>query len=206
MIKRFSMSSKIALSTFVLLMATLLPSSIRCQDYIPLVINPKIGANFSDLIISDDASILSSSQLGWNAGFDFRFGTRLLMMGGLHIFAQGSALENADSISIRTTSLRTSQLKIPFGVGYKVFRLDYFNVWIYTNAVLNFTVQSAHDEGWPSGLEDVSRSSIGGRVGIGFDISRFTVEVNYERGISDFINDSRSAKSHLVSMAVGYKI
>lgn len=181
-------------------------SILKSQDYIPLVINPKVGANFSDLIFSDDDLISTSSQLGWNAGFDFRFGTKLLMMGGIHIYGQGSALERSDSVAFGMTSLRSSQLKIPFGVGYKIFRLDYFNIWLYANGVLNFNMQTIVDEGWPKELEEVSRTSIAGRVGVGFDISRFTVELNYERGISDFIVDARSARNHLVSLSLGYKI
>jgi len=203
----FSISSwKISSCCIAFSLAILCASSAKAQDYIPLVINPKVGANFSDLVIKDANTLRAASQLGWNAGFDFRFGTKLLLMGGIHIYGQGSALEIQDSVSLRAQSLRSSQLKIPFGVGYKVFRLDYFNVWVYANGVLNLTMHSFHDDGWPTELAEVSQSSLGARFGLGFDISRFTVELNYEQGISDYISDALSARNRLVTLALGYKL
>lgn len=183
-----------------------LQGALSAQDYIPLVINPKVGVNFSDLIIADEARIQTSSQMGWNAGFDFRYGTKLLLMGGMHVYSQGSGVESIDSSRSTMSTFRTSQLKVPFGVGYKIFRMDYFNVWLYANGLINFSLESLTHEGWPEKLDEFRRSSISSRFGLGFDISRITVEINYERSISDFIQDDLNAKNHLVSVAVGFKI
>ncbi|MBX2815471.1 MAG: PorT family protein [Saprospiraceae bacterium] len=181
-------------------------NTLSAQDYVPLTINPKIGVNFSDLIIDEGYHLNSASRLGWNAGFDFRYGTKLLFLGGLHLYGHGSAVEKQDTGVSIMSAFTNSQLKIPFGVGYKVFRFDYFNVWIYANGVLNLNVTSVRDEGFPERLDQINRSNLAGRFGVGVDISRVTLELNYERSISAFISDEISAQNRLVSLSLGYKL
>lgn len=191
----------------VLLLCTFLLQGVEltAQDYRPLVINPKIGVNFSNLLLDENYNLSTSTQMGWNAGFDFRYGRKLLIMGGIHIYGQGAAVEDLSANNLRY-NVRTSQLKIPAGLGYKIFRLDYFNIWLYGNAVLNLGVQTVADEGFPQAIDNINRNNLAGRVGIGFDISRITLELNYERSVTDFISDELEAKNQLVGLSLGFKI
>ena len=190
----------------LLLSCTLQPAKLQAQDYVPLVINPKIGLNFSNLLIEEGYAITSASRLGWNAGFDFRYGTNLLIIGGLHVYGQGSSVESQNNSTTEMRGFTSNQLKIPVGIGYKIFRFDYFNVWLYGQGVMNFRLSSLADEGFPERIDEFKQSSIAGRFGIGCDIGRVTLELNYERGFSNFIGDEVDAKNHLAGLTLGYKL
>lgn len=197
---------RVICSGIVFIIALIFTTQVRGQDYVPLVINPKIGVNFSNLLIEDGYAIVSSSRMGWNAGFDFRYGTNFLVLGGLHMYGHGSSVGPRNSTAADMHGFTSNQLKIPVGIGYKIFRFDYFNIWLYGQGVMNFKLSSLAEEGFPTRIDDFKSSSIAARMGIGFDIGRVTLELNYERGISDFIADEVDAKNHLAGLTLGYKL
>ena len=50
-----------------------------------------------------------------------------------------------------------------------------------------------------------SGSTISGRLGVGIDLGRFTLEVNHERSFSELLDNHIGAKNKLVNLSVGLK-
>ncbi len=187
----------------LILVGLILGVSTVCdgQDYIPLTIKPNIGVNFTELILEESMDGQSLARMGYNAGIDVRYGTKVIGRSGIHYYRLGSAIQ-AD-IAPEPDKVTASQLKIPLGIGYKIYKVDYFNLWVHTDMVLNYTM------GIKEGLNRKPRSQyprtgFSGRVGFGIDLSRFSLEFNYERGFTEFL--SETAEHHLASLAIGMKL
>jgi hypothetical protein len=50
------------------------------------------------------------------------------------------------------------------------------------------------------------RSGLSGRVGVGMDLGRFILEVNYERSFTEMLKQAFDARSQLINMSIGIKI
>ncbi len=166
--------------------------------------NPKAGVNFSDLILPQSSPNSSLIKMGWNIGLDVSYGIRWQARGGLHYFQLGSGVEVPLDTGTYMQRLAVSQLKIPLGAGFDIYRVEYFNLWAQAQAVVNITT------GVRQNAEEASSSSypgsgVSGRAGIGIDLWSVTMEINYEYGFTDLINGYTSAKNQLVNFALGLK-
>jgi hypothetical protein len=194
------------LGLFFILALFALVSQAQTQNTVPLSVIPKIGVNFNDLIISESSlPTISLARLGWNLGVDAKFGKRLQAEGGLHFFKLGTGIETKNDTSHSLEKLTTSQLKIPLGISYKFWNVEYFNLWVHTQVVGNITTKMVQaDETTTTKI--YPHSGLSGRIGIGMDLSRFSVEVNYERSFTELVRQIFDARSQLISMAIGFRI
>ncbi|MBK8505253.1 MAG: hypothetical protein IPL46_25480 [Saprospiraceae bacterium] len=180
-------------------------SSIQTQKIVPLSFSPKIGINFNDFIIDDSSDpALSLARMGWNIGIDANYGHRLQAQAGLHFFRLGTGIEMMKDTGIVTERVSTSQFKIPLGVSYRVCHIDYFNLWLHSQLVINLTTKVVNGSA-EAETRIYPRSGLGGRVGIGMDLGRFTLEVNYEGSFTEMLKQSFDARSKLINMSVGLR-
>ncbi len=186
-----------------LLVGCLLPLVVAAQHSVSLSFAPKIGVNFSEMIVSQPTVAATLSKMGWNLGLDARMGNRLTANGGLHYYRLGSAvqLDTEDS----PASLISSQFKVPIGVGYKLLQIDYFKIWARFDAVLNYTLSMVEGD-FNRRITDYPRTGFGSRMGVGMDLGRLTIEVHYERGHTKFLQDLVSAHNRLVIVSMGVQI
>ncbi len=188
---------------FIVIVVVGLSGFLKAQDYIPLVLNPKVGVNFSDLVDFDNEQVSSSATMGWNVGIDARYGTNFLLKGGIHFYKTGSAWRAQDSTSQSMHKFAAHQLKLPIGAGIKVLRVDYFNLWLLADGILNYTIDVRNRT--EKDYIDFNKTGLSGRLGIGMDLSRFTMELTIEHSFSELIPDL-SAGSRLVNLSVGIKL
>lgn len=188
---------------FVIIVLLSLSGFLQAQNYVPLIFNPKVGVNFSDLVDSDHENITSSATMGWNIGIDARYGTDFLVKGGMHFYKTGSAWRAQDSTNHTMHKFVAHQLKIPLGAGIKVLRVDYFNLWLLADGILNYTINVRNRT--EKDYIDFKKTCLSGRLGIGMDLSQFTMELTIEQSFSDLIPDL-SAGSRLVNLSVGLKL
>ena len=151
---------------FVLIVVVSFSGFLQAQNYVPLVLNPKVGVNFSDLVDFDDEDISSSATMGWNVGIDARYGTNFLLKGGIHFYKTGSAWRAQDSTSLTMHKFAAHQLKIPIGAGIKVLRVEYFNLWLLADGILNYTIDVRNRT--ERDYIDFKKASLSGRVGVGW--------------------------------------
>ena len=172
------------------------------QETKPIVINPKIGINFSDLIFSTEPANTSSlAEMGWNVGIDANYGNKCQAKGGIHYFQLGSGVQMPRDTQV----VSASQLKIPMGVGFRVLAIDYFHLWLHSQAVVNFTTKMRRGN-MLLDSEDYPRTGLAGRLGIGMDLWKITLELNYEYSFTDIVNESIFARNEMISLSLGIKI
>jgi hypothetical protein len=181
-------------------------SLIQAQKIVPLSFSPKIGINFNDFIFDDSSDpVLSLARMGWNIGLDANYGHRLQVRGGIHFFRLGTGIEMMRDTGIVTERVSTSLFKIPLGLSYKVWSIDYFNLSLHSELVMNLTTKVVHGSA-EAETTIYPRSGIGGRVGIGMDLGRFILEVNYEKSFTEMLKQTFDARSKLINLAVGLRI
>ena len=191
---------------YILMLLIVGLNQAHSQRIIPLSFNPKMGINFNDLIISESSvPTISLAKLGWNLGLDVKYGKRLQAEGGLHFFKLGTGIETKIDTASTLEKVTTSQLKIPMGVSYKFWNIEYFNLWIHTQVVANITTKITKSDA-ENKNKIYPHNGLSGRVGLGMDISRITVEINYERSFTDLVRQVFDARSQLISLAIGIKI
>ena len=176
-------------------------ASVKSQDYLPLVINPKVGVTFNNFQVNHEQYQNTLAKLGWNIGVDARYGTKWLAKSGLHFYKISGDLVPMDTIAIQE-SLVINQIKIPVGIGLKAFRVDYFNVWFYLDGIFNYSFQSN-----PTRAGDTRHrgTTFSGRAGVGIDLWRFTIEANYERSFTELLDNDIEAKNKMVNVSLGIK-
>jgi hypothetical protein len=179
---------------------------VQAQNNVPLTFSPKVGVNFNDFIISESTvPVLSLARLGWNAGVDVNYGYRLQATGGLHFFRLGTGIETIKDTGNTTERVSTSQFKVPLGVSYRIWQVEYFNLWIQTQLVLNLTTRIVQAQGETESVI-YPRSGFGGRFGFGMDLGRFVLELNYERSFNDMLRQTFDTRSQLINASLGIKI
>ena len=185
-------------------MIGLLIMDIACaQKSIPVSISPKIGVNFSDLVVSRPGVDATLAKLGWNIGVDVRYGNRFAGNAGMHFFRTGAAIRMRAEDS--PALINSSQLKAPLMLGYQFLKVDYFKLWLKGGLVLNYTLRVVEDNPVKV-LKDFDAFGLGTRLGVAMDLGRFNLEINYERSHSDLFQDVISAQNKLFSIGLGIRI
>jgi hypothetical protein len=171
------------------------------------VINPKAGVNFSDLILAEyaPAQAFSGGILGWNLGADCSYGKRWMARVGLHYFRLGNGVEMSRDTGLFVQRLSLSQVKIPFGAAYNLIQIDYLKLWVQAQGMATITTQLRENK-VEAGPDQYAKTSLGGRLGVGIDLWRITLELNYEYGFTDLLNEVIFARNQMVSLALGFKI
>ncbi|MCB0687826.1 MAG: outer membrane beta-barrel protein [Saprospiraceae bacterium] len=182
----------------------LMTGTVSAQKNRPIDISPKLGVNFNDFIIDESSSVISLARMGWNLGADINYGYRLQAKGGVHFYRLGTGIERNDANGSTTERVITSQFKFPLGASYKVWNVDYFNLWVQSQLVVNLTTRMIQTEAETQN-EIYPRSGFSGRVGVGMDISRIIIEFNYERSFTNMIKQSFDAQSKIINLSLGFK-
>lgn len=192
--------------TLSIICLTILTSVVSAQKMTPLSFSPKLGVNFNDFIIEESSSpVISLARMGWNIGVDAAYGNRLQAKGGMHFFKLGTGIETETAAGPITEKVSTSQFKFPVGVSYKVWNVEYFNLWIQSQVVMNLTTKMVHGEAETQNTI-YPRSGFSGRMGIGMDIGRLIIEVNYERSFTDMIRQVFDAQSKIINLSLGLRL
>ena len=188
---------------FTLLISCAGIGTLLGQRKIPLSFTPKIGVNFTDLIISQPSVDATLSKMGWNVGLDARYGNRFAVNAGLHFFRLGSAFKMRAEDT--PESVTASQFKFPVGLSYRILKVDYFKLWVKADAVLNTTIRVVNGD--PSRrLTGYPKTGFSSRMGIGMDLGRLNIEVNYERSHTELLREIVFAHNELFSITLGIRI
>ncbi len=168
-----------------------------------LTLTPKVGVNFADFIVNHPEIDVSLAKLGWNVGIDGTFGNRLVATSGLHFYRTGSAIKlKAEDSAAPVT---TSQIKMPLGLAYRLLKVDYFRLWLKSDLAINYTLRMLEGR-LKNPVTDYNNIGLSSRFGLGMDLGRLAIEVNYERTLTDITNDRHYTQNKLISVLVGIRI
>jgi len=191
--------------SYVFLFAFMFLSSVAFSQ---VTFNPKVGVNASGLDTKlQDFS--TEARVGWNAGFDLRLGEGFFFLQpGVHYNSYTARLfQNLDmNEDIRLedeTTIRS--LKVPLNVGLRLTgNSRFFGIHAVGGITPNYVMGVKEQPSFALSREDLNEWTFGANVGVGLDILFFTVDANYEIGLSDYFADA-SGKNNVFTVSLGLK-
>lgn len=190
----------LALSTLVLCIYC--TTEIKAQQTPAFHIGVKGGANFTK-------TSTESSSLEGKYGFGYQAGVMTRLDIG-KLYVQGEALFNKRKTSYQSQDGNSSKLSwnaidIPVVAGYKLIKIDDFNVRVFAGGVYSYAFNnnlSASQE-LQEGFKKFDKSNIGITGGVGIDYKNFTADLRYEAGLSSISKEFKS-KPNSFSLGIGY--
>ena len=181
----------------------------------------KLGYNASTLSTDFD-DIKSSMNSGFHVGAQFRFGKRLYIQPeAYYTFSGATFTQNVDSIVDGwEQDVRIGTLDIPVLLGYKIVNSKIFKLRIMAGPGVSFLVNSkVKDVSLTGPIEDSDLNSVNwfAQAGAGIDVLFLTLDIRYQWGLNNMINDVTSAvgttttypinsKANLFLVSLGFKI
>ena len=160
---------------------------------------PKVGANFTNILN------YTSIQPGMDVGIFFRLGESFYFQPELdYSFRSSSFKEDYEEIATHF-KLKTHHLDIPLLFGYKFISNPNFNFRVFIGPRLGILVNSSLKE---SGKDPLSTAQIGGQLGVGVDVWRFTIDLKYDFSGSKYKSLVSNSwwKQNMFNLAFGFKI
>ncbi len=153
------------------------------------------GVNFNNLSLDSADDVTSSTEAGYNLGFSYKRGRFFYYEIGAR-YNKRSFVVSAENEP--TTSLAVSGFDIPLTAGINItsFADRLIGVRVFVSAVPSFTMSKDIGE-LPLEKDDITNFLFYGQAGVGVDIAFFFIEVGYNYGFSNIVNniENESVKS-----------
>lgn len=209
------------MKTFQVLAFVMLMSSLGYAQKVdrPLYVNPKGGINISGLSEELKGLKQGSAQIGYSAGIDFRIGDGVVFFQPGAFFYEYNAeyritepvLAQSGTVSYNTDILVQS-IKVPTQLGIRVFTTKLLAVRANLGPAFNFAVNIEEDPLFPLNPDHFKTVSVGGVVGAGVDLTVFTIDLNYEFGLSDYVEfknpnvQTSSSNQYVLTLSLGVRL
>ena len=167
------------LLTGVFVIALSLPSAAQAQT---IEIIAQVGGQLGEYSGDD---VVSSTDLGFNAGGKLRLGGGFYVDGGVFWGANGGSVDSGGT----KDDVVVSGVRFPVTAGFRILRAAILDLRIYGGGVVDIT-SSVKDNDFDIVTDDVKSSVFSGRVGAGLDFTLIAIDVGYEFGLSDVFEDS----------------
>ncbi len=151
------------------------------------------GVNLNDLSLDSADDVSSSAGAGYNLGISYKRGRFFYYEIGARYNKRSFDVTGSfddTSENQTTTSLAVSGFDIPLtgGINLTSFADRLIGVRLFVSAVPSFTIDKDVGE-LPLDEDDINSFMFYGQGGIGIDIAFFFVELGYNYGFSNIIND-----------------
>ncbi len=196
------MKNPIALLLFVVVV--IWGSSVHAQTRL----NPKVGFNASaiDAKLKD---ITAEARFGWNAGVDLRMGEgAFFFKPGLHYYNFTANLfqdvNQPGDIPLKDETTIQS-LKLPVNAGLRITgEGGLLGVNVHGGVTPSYILGVRERSLVPFTKNDLKDFTLGANFGVGIDVLFFTVEANYELGLTPFFN-AADGKNNMLTVSAGIK-
>jgi hypothetical protein len=173
-----------------------------------VVINPKVGFNAS-AIDANFKDITAEARFGWNAGVDLRVGEGIFFFKpGLHYYNFTANLfkdVNAPGDIPLKDETTIQSLKLPVNAGLRITgEGGLIGVNVHGGVMPSYILGVRERSLVPFLREDLKDFTLGANLGLGIDILLFTVEANYEIGLTPFF-ESANGKNNMLTVTAGVK-
>lgn len=158
------------------------------------------SANNNDLLITPDGH----SHSGFHLGADARLvdGKMYFILGGQ--YHKISFLSSPEK-SYFSVDEGFNWMKLRVGLGFNLFQItDNINFRAKSLISFNFISQVPTDIAAP--YSNYNGGTVGGVLGIGFDIYNFTIDAEYEKGFFKAVNMVDGTEFNFFTFSLGYKI
>lgn len=201
---------------FLFISISVLSSVIWAQGDRSVYFNPKVGLNLSGLNDQPEG-VSTSNKLGYNAGLDLRIGEgTVFLQPGIFYYQfnrEYSVVSTGSSSSASTKDIKVESIKVPVNIGFRIIETKPLSIRFNLGPAFSFPVTvTQYEDNFDIARDNHKNVSIGGVVGAGVDLSLLTLDLNYEFGLSDFIDftgqniSSGTSKQYVISFCVGIRI
>ena len=184
----------------------------------PVYVNPKVGINFSGL--NDDLDGISNSgKAGYNLGADLRLGSGVVFFQpGVYYYQYNTQYTVVESNLLPNgqttyeTDIKVESIKVPAQMGIRILTTDLISLRANLGPAFNFPVKVESNDDFVLERGDYKNVNVGGVLGAGIDLAFFTFDLNYEFGLSDYVEfqnpnvETSSSKQYVVSFNVGIRL
>lgn len=178
--------------------------------YAQVVVNPKVGFNAS-AVDANLKDIRADARYGWNAGVDFRIGEGLLFLKpGLHYYNFTANLfqdvNSPGDVPLKDETTIQS-IKLPLNAGLRITgEGGLVGLHVHGGVTPSYILGVRERSIVPFTKDDLKDFTLGANFGVSADILFFTVDANYELGLSPFFN-AASAKggNNVLTVSAGIR-
>ncbi len=177
----FSMKEQLTL-----LVTFLLAVSLSAQ----VTVRPQIGFNASSITENLPEEVLDG-KTAINFGVDVQFGGRFYFQPGLMYETRKADVKPEDR-NIASVNLRVNRVRIPALIGYNLTGEpeQFLNIRAFTGPDISFAVNKDVDDNQLSfDEEDIKNFVWGWNVGAGVDIAFLFVDIGYQFGLSNILEN-----------------
>lgn len=205
------------LKSLLLLIAT--SSSLLAQPADKRIyVNPQFGINISGL--SDELEGVSQSgKAGYNFGVDLRLGMgHVFFQPGISYFQYNTDYKVVESSLLpngRTsyeTDVKVESIKAKTLMGIRILTSDLLSVRANLGPAFSFPVKVDSEDEFVLHRGDYKTATVAGVVGAGVDLGVFTFDLNYEFGLSDYVEfenpnvNTSSSTQYVMSFNIGIRL
>lgn len=191
---------KFSLLTLVFVFACLTSSLIAQINVIP-----KIGVNAVSLR-NDLEDFTFEGSTGFNVGVDLRFGENFIVQPGIHYYNLKTNFEAiGDSPILETGDFNNESIRIPLMIGTGIGTSERFQFRVLVGGVAAFRMKVNSDaSNFFDEKDNFKAANFGAIGGIGFDIGDIALDLTYEYGLGDVLENGKGTKNNIASLTVGY--
>lgn len=203
-----------ALLVFPLISAGLLAQPADKKVYV----NPQVGLNISGL--TDELPGLSNTgKAGYNAGLELRLGRGVVFFQpGVFYFQNNTEYTVVESNLLpdgKTTyksDVKVESIKARAQMGIRVFTSDLISLRLNLGPAFSFPVKVNSEEEFVLRRGDYKVATVGANLGAGVDLGVFTFDLNYEFGLSDYVEfdnpklTTASSRQYGLSLNIGIRL
>ena len=189
-------TAMIAAGLWTGLLTGLMPAS--AQNGANLMVGTVLAGDINLNSISDTAV----HHKGFHVGVDARIGPYgFYLSPGLHYYRID--IEPSTGFGFFSASPKFHIIKGPIDIAYKMFITRQFKFRIKGGLDINYVLLIDDN---PDGVdfENINDAYFGMNVGAGFDIHRFTIDFNYESGLTNYIKDQDNSKLNYFTVSLGF--
>jgi len=183
----------------IFLLLLLYPSrSVKAQNGANLQFGPVLVGDLNLASFSDTAFL----KKGYRIGVDARIGPYgFYLSPGLHYY--GIDIESSTGFNFFNSAPKYHIIKGPINLGYKMFISRKVKFRVQGGIDVNY-VLLIDDNDSDIGFKDINDAYFGLNLAAGIDFSHFTIDLNYESGLTNALKDNGNSKFNYLSAALGY--
>ncbi len=194
------------------LIIAMLPFSIL-NAQLPVNFGPKVGFTTSKLS-SDSDAIKEDFLANFQGGVFLRLGKKTYLQSEANFVTKGGLFGNNQGGILNAKEIAFSTVEIPLLLGRRLVDLKAANIRVMAGPTMSFVIDeklrmlpdvlpTERDE-LKKKLEDVIW---GIQAGVGVDFLMFALDIRYEWGLNDLIDDPDiGLKNRFISVSLGWKI
>ncbi|HMQ49306.1 MAG TPA: outer membrane beta-barrel protein [Saprospiraceae bacterium] len=166
--------------------------------------SPKAGINFSSFTEEFDDKNLEGN-VGYQFGFDLRFGNQIYIAPGVHYFSTTSRVEEIGNIDVSDEKINfdIQGIKIPVYVGGDLIEDKGLGLRLFMGPSFSFIIDKDDDL---IDFDDLilQDNTWGLNAGLGLDIGVFNFELQREWGMTNVFNvDGIKSRNNIIYLSAG---